>query len=272
MQKTALCDRSPHASKREGRRFLNQTLLVMKLTIIFLTLGLLQVHAKGFSQQVTYSGNNVKLTEIIPVIKQQTGFFVISDKTLLDKARPVTVKAVNQPLEAFVRNILAGQPIDFVIENNTIVLTPSRPVVIIDTVPLTTVTLSRVAGRITNADGQPLQGVSIKVKGSTVGVSTDATGRFSIPAMQGQVLVISYVGMQQQEVKIKDVNAEIRVSMVVSAAKMDEFVVTGYSNVRKESFTGNATKIDREQILRVGNRNVLEILQVYDPLLSPGKK
>jgi len=53
--------------------------------------------------------------------------------------------------------------------------------------------------------------------------------------------------------------------MKVSVVKMEDFVVTGYSNVRKESFTGNATKIDREQIMKVGNRNVLEILQVFDP-------
>lgn len=276
MQKTAFCNRISHAfrrrfpntqsaRKRRGMRSMTKTFLVMKLTFLFITLGLLQVHAKGLAQQITYAGDKVKLTDIFQVIKKQTGYFVISDKALLENARPVSVKAVNQPLELFVRTILEGQSISFTIEGNTIVLSPQVPVPDKVSVAATPPQPPPVTGRVTNADGLPLQGVSIKIKGTNIGVSTDAGGKFSINATAGQTLVFTYINMMQQEIKIKDATTELRIAMVVSAAKMEEFVVTGYSNVRKESFTGNATRIDREQILKVGNRNVLEILQVFDP-------
>jgi TonB-linked SusC/RagA family outer membrane protein len=240
----------------------------MKLSTLFLLLGLLNVHAKGVSQHVTFSGEKVKLTDIFRVIKQQTGLFVISEKTLLKNARPVTVNAVNEPLESFMSAILEGQNLSFTIEKNTIVLSPVSFNAAMNKAVVEALLEQRadpVTGKVTGADGKALQGVGIKVKGANGGVASDADGRFSIRANPGQVLVFSFVGMVTQEVKITDAGIPLQVSMQVNPEKLEDFVVTGYSNVRKESFTGNAIKVTREDILKVANRNVIDVLQVFDP-------
>lgn len=225
----------------------------------------MSVYATGVSQQVTYSGEKVKLADVFKEIKKQTGFFVISEKTLLTNANPVTVSAVKQPLEVFLQNVLQGQRLSFTIEKNTIVISadaspgnniwfpaaPAQPA-------------APVTGTVYGPDAKPLQGVSIMIKGTNTGVSSDEKGRFSINATPGQVLIISYVGMLLQEIKVTTAT-DISVVMKLSPTKLGDFVVTGYNPVRKESFTGNAIRIDQEQILKVGNRNVLQTLQVFDP-------
>lgn len=281
MQKTALCNRDRHAvtflfSEQEEERkcrvarFMTKTLLVMKLTFIFMMIGLLHVHARGVSQQITFSGEKVKLAEIFQVIKKQTGFYVISEKALLKKSRPVTVNAVNQPLEEFVRTILDGQNLRFSIENNTIVLSPKTVIELPEAQPgnySEADLLAPITGQIVDAKGEPLQGVSVKIKGTTIGVSSDDNGKFSINAMPQQVLVFSYIGMAVLEIKVKDLPANGRIVMKASDASMSDVVITGYSNIKKGSFTGSYTQVSKEDILRVSPNNLIQALQVFDPSL-----
>jgi TonB-dependent starch-binding outer membrane protein SusC len=130
----------------------------MKLTTFLLTLGLMSVYATGVSQQVTYSGEKVKLTDVFKAIKKQTGFFVISEKTLLNNASPVTVSAVKQPLEAFLQNVLKGQHLGFTIEKNTIVISAegSRGDSIWMPAPIVQAA-APVTGTIYGPDAKPLQ-------------------------------------------------------------------------------------------------------------------
>lgn len=274
MQKTALYGRISHAipcrslsdptgRSTGGSRYATKILLVMRLTTFFLMIGLMSVCAKSVSQQVTYSAEKVKLTEVFKEIKKQTGFFVISEKTLLKNARPVTVRAVNEPLQSFMTKVLAGQSLSFTIEQNTIVISAVPPS-FLNPLPGNGQQADPVTGIIKGPDGQPLQNASVVIKGTTTGVMTDEKGRYSIKAVPGQVLVISFLGMQSQEVKV-GASSIININLTQTTTKLDDIVVTGYSNVRKESFTGNAIRITQDQILKVGNRNVLSVLQVFDP-------
>src|SRR5882757_2358717 len=96
MQKTVLCKQTamiaPYTAVLNGRsvkrpgqslRFLIKTLLVMKLTILFLAFGLLTAHAESYSQTITFSGKNVSLVKIFNEVEQQTGFAVFANKDLL---------------------------------------------------------------------------------------------------------------------------------------------------------------------------------------------
>ena len=104
-----------------------------------------------------------------------------------------------------------------------------------------------VTGTVTTMeDGLPLPGASVIVKGTSRGQQTDFDGNYSIKANQGDVLVISYVGMKNTEVEIGAANI-YSVSLELDNS-LDEVVVVGYSKTTKESFTGTAAVVNMEGI------------------------
>ncbi|MAN87439.1 MAG: hypothetical protein CL555_11570 [Algoriphagus sp.] len=102
-------------------------------------------------------------------------------------------------------------------------------------------TISGVA--VSASDGQPIPGVSVLVKGSTVGTSTDLDGRYSltIPPRAGSLL-FSFVGFQSQEVPITN-KSTINVSLIEEMMALEEVVVAGYQASQKKEMTGNSIKI-----------------------------
>lgn len=96
---------------------------------------------------------------------------------------------------------------------------------------------------VSASDGQPIPGVSVLVKGSTVGTSTDLDGRYNltIPPRAGS-LMFSFVGFQSQEVPITN-KSTINVSLIEEMMALEEVVVTGYQASQKKEITGNSIKI-----------------------------
>ena len=82
--------------------------------------------------------------------------------------------------------------------------------------------------------------------------------------MKNIVLVFSFMGMETQEIKYTGKDT-INVTLKEDKVKLQDVVVTGYLNVRKESFTGNATTVTRDQLMNVNARNVIAALQTFDP-------
>lgn len=92
-------------------------------------------------------------------------------------------------------------------------------------------------GIVVDENGTTLPGVSVTVKGTNEGVSTDIEGAFVLNVKMGSVLVFSFVGYQAQEIAVKD-NKVLRVSMVPEREALDEVVVVGYGQVKKGDLTG----------------------------------
>ena len=114
------------------------------------------------------------------------------------------------------------------------------------------------------------------IKGTTLGVVTDSLGRFQLPPLKeikDVVVVFSFVGMETKEIKLSDIKdvevlagkKDYEITLVESTESLDDVVVTGYANVRKESYTGTAVRVEGEELLKVANRNVISALQVFDP-------
>ncbi|WP_373802754.1 TonB-dependent receptor plug domain-containing protein, partial [Bacteroides heparinolyticus] len=122
---------------------------------------------------------------------------------------------------------------------------------------LTTAQNQRVTGTvISDEDGQPIVGASVLVKGTTQGTITDLDGKFTLANVpsSAKTLVVSYVGMQTQEVAIKPT---VRVVLKSDAEILDELVVVGYGVTSKKDLTGaittvSADKIKNEPVLSVG--------------------
>ena len=99
-----------------------------------------------------------------------------------------------------------------------------------------------ISGTVTDEQGDPLIGVSVLVKETKAGVSTDIDGKYSVRATKGQTVVFSYIGMVAQEIKV-GASRTIDVVMEPTAESLDEVVVVGYGKQKKSSITGAVSAI-----------------------------
>ena len=94
----------------------------MKLTLILLVGLILNARAEGFSQKVTYSGDKVSIEKVFSTIKKQTGYGFFFQKELINLAKPVTINVVNEELSEVLNTVFKDQPLEFSIQNKTIVV------------------------------------------------------------------------------------------------------------------------------------------------------
>ncbi|HVU58605.1 MAG TPA: TonB-dependent receptor [Puia sp.] len=123
-----------------------------------------------------------------------------------------------------------------------------------------------ITGRVTDANGQPVEGITVSIKGTSTGTSTSKDGAYSINAARGQVLIFSYVGKASQEITVGDANV-INTSMKEGDAfNMNEVVVTGYMTQKKADLTGAISVVSTKDLTKNhGSTNVLEALQGVVP-------
>jgi len=121
-----------------------------------------------------------------------------------------------------------------------------------------------VEGIVTDANGEPIIGASIVIKGTTNGTITDLDGKFSLPNATG-TLVISYIGYQTQEIALNG-QKQLKVVMKEDSEMLEEVVVVGYGSVKKESLTGSVTVVDDKAFAEKGNlSSPLQALQGQVP-------
>jgi len=116
-----------------------------------------------------------------------------------------------------------------------------------------------ITGTVMDEKGAPLQGVSIMVKGSTTGTSTDSTGHFSIRAAKGATLVFTFIKYGTQEVVVAN-QRTISIAMTPSTTSLNDVVVVGYGTQRKATLTGAIAQIGASEIVTTKNENVENML------------
>src|SRR5680860_113341 len=115
------------------------------------------------------------------------------------------------------------------------------------------------------ADGSPLPGVNVLVKGTTNGVSADFDGNYSITIDSGaRTLVFSYIGFLTKEINI-DGQTVINVEMVENAESLEEVVVVGYGTQKRDSLTGAINTLSSEDITRTPVTSVDQALRGQTP-------
>ncbi len=121
----------------------------------------------------------------------------------------------------------------------------------------------RITGTITGSeDGMPLPGVSVVVKGTTIGAASDANGKYDLSGVpaDAQTLVVSYLGYITQEIGIGG-RAVIDVAMVSDSKQIDEVVITAYGTQKKSSLTGAIATVDAKKIERIPTSDVSKALE-----------
>lgn len=125
-----------------------------------------------------------------------------------------------------------------------------------------------IKGVIKDADGEPLPGVTVRIKGARRGVYSDVNGEYRIDLEQDdKVIIFSMIGMIQQEIKIGD-QTEIDVVLQDDVNKIDEVVVTGVFTKSKESYTGSVATVDRQTLKQFKGQNMLQTLSNIDASIN----
>lgn len=241
-----------------GRRrkwFPTKTLLVMRLTIIFLLAVTLQVSANSNAQTITYSAREVPLQKVFTAIRQQTDYTFFYRTEDLEGTAPVTVALKNMPLKNALQQILKDQPLDFEIQGKTIFVT-RKPVVqkvmlekIEYSISVQMLPPDNLKGRITDTDGNPLHGASIKVRGVDNGATTNAKGEFSLPDVDDKaILEITYVGFQKMCISVAGFKAIGVVALKRNDSKLDDVQVIAYGKTSERLSVGNVTTVKAEDI------------------------
>lgn len=116
-----------------------------------------------------------------------------------------------------------------------------------------------VKGVVIDMTGEPLPGVSVVIKGTTTGTTTDVDGRYSINAPTSSTLLFSYVGMLPLEVKVNE-RRTINVTLSEDVSNLDEVVVVGYGAQKKVHLTGSVSSVSQKEILKTTASNISQTL------------
>lgn len=126
---------------------------------------------------------------------------------------------------------------------------------------------NRIRGMVVDSNRDPIPGASIIVKGTRTGTSTNIEGEFTLDVKNDKVtLEVSFIGMKKQTLQVDATRKKmLEITMVDDVKTLEDVVVTGYSNVRKSSFTGSSTQITGDELRKVSQTNILGAIQSFDP-------
>ena len=228
----------------------SRILLILKLSAILMVAFTLNLSATGFGK-FSFSAEGKKIREVFQVIENQSNyrFFYNDNVESVDKIVDFTAdnNSINQVLDKLFEST------DFsykILENNLIVVSLRE-----------SLQQGQLKGTVTDEKGNILPGVSVIVKGTTLGTLTDASGKYSINgAPQDATLVFSFIGMATQEIPS---NGQLLIDVVLkeTAIGLEEVVVTGYTSQRKKDIIGAVSVADMKSIKKIATGSAVVALQ-----------
>ena len=206
---------------------------------------------------VTLNLRNVSVETALDAVKKQTGVNMLYNSQMFKGVSPVSVNAKNERWEVALKLILNPQGFDYVVKDGIVVIRKMQ----------TEKRENRIRGMVVDANREPIPGASIIVKGTRTGTSTNIEGEFTLDVKNDKVtLEVSFIGMKKQTLQVDASRKKmLEITLVDDVKTLDDVVVTGYSNVRKTSFTGSSTQISGDDLRKVSQTNVIGALQTFDP-------
>ena len=241
-------------------------------TVAFLFIALMQVSATATAQTVTLVENKSRLATVLEKMRKQTGYDFMYSTATLRGANPVTISVKNVPLERVLTAIFESQPLQFSIEDRSVVIS-RKPAGKITEI----VTHQVLHGIVYDEQNNPLPGASVRIEGDNHRAVTNNQGIYFIkdPPASGNLLV-SYIGYQTDTVTIAN-REEINIRLKQADLLMKEVVIvnTGYQKLNKERATGSFGKPDMKIFNeRAGTTDIISRLEglVAGVTVQPGFK
>lgn len=222
--------------------------------------------AREKNHRVSLQLEDASISLVFEELQKQTNYKFFYNDVQEKGIGKITLDVKNEPLEDVLKKVfkdtkytyqISGEQI-IVIDRNEEKKTPQDVLI---------------EGKVIGTDGAPVVGASVVIKGTYSGVATNVNGdfklRITIEDEKEIDLEISFVGMKKQEVKVTGLPypQPLAVTLEENLVGVDEVVINGYARIKKSSFTGTSTQVKKEDILKISQQNVIDVLQVFDPSL-----
>jgi len=200
---------------------------------------------------------------ILSQLAKQANVRFVYSQQLVGADRKVSVRAQNEPLATVLDEIFAPLKIEYEISQDRIVLRlPAKSVSATEAGGATLAAQAvPITGKVVDAKGVGLPGVTVLVKGTTNGTSTGADGSFTIQAPENSVLVFSFVGYTKQELPVAGAASGLTVTLAESTQSLTDVVVIGYGTARKSDLTGAVASVNSAQLTQVATSDPVQALQ-----------
>ena len=202
---------------------------------------------EGYAQtkRVTLEARDLPVNEVLRMLGKEYGKEFFFSDTQVDMQQRVSVSLDNVTLDEALQQIFPGKEVRYEEQDDYVMIVSVRDKEIIKFV--------RITGTVRDEDNQPLPGVAVLIKGTTVGTATDINGEYALNLPAGNhTLVFSMLGMKKQEVgytgqKVLSIKLEKAITLV------DEVVVTGYSTRKVSELTGSMQSFKGEDVKKWSN-------------------
>lgn len=234
-------------------------LLTMKLCVLFLLFFNFTLSAVTFSQQrkVNLHLTSVKLKTVFDEIQRQTGYLFVFNSQQARQIGEVSINANDRTVEDVLKELLSGKGYTYTFENEIIVVAPDEK----------KKELPVLKGSIADEKNLPLPGVTILVKGTQNGVTSDVNGNFTIKLQMNDTLIISFIGMKTQYIRYTG-QKEIKIVLREDKQELEEVVITGYQVIEKRNLTSSIFSVKGEDVIEPVNNTLDKMLQGKIPGMS----
>lgn len=238
---------------------------IMKITAFILLAFCLQVAAKTKAQgSITLKEKGASIIKVMTEVQRQTGYdFLVTSETI-NRAKPVDIEVKDAPLSQVLEIVFKNQPLTYTIKDKliTIRLKAENKV---SSISQDKASID-VRGKVVNENGEPVEGVTVNVKGTSLSVTTNYNGEFLVKGVDDNAtLVFTSVNMESFELKVNG-KTFLDVALQTKITAMQEVVINkGYYTEKRRLSTGNVGKVTSKDIARQPVNNPLLALQARVP-------
>ncbi|MBV7532161.1 TonB-dependent receptor [Chitinophaga sp. sic0106] len=202
--------------------------------------------AKQLHVRLSLDVTNQPLETVFKTMEEKSGYAFWYKHELLRRAKPVTIKTVNEEMLSILDKILKNEPLAYEV-NDKVIAIREKEMPVQENLRQSP-SQAPVSGNVTTENGEPVIGTTVKNKNGTAVTTTDVNGHFSIKASVGDVLVLSSIGFQTTEVEVKS-TATLAIVLKISQDKLSEVVVVGYGTQKRANLTGAVATISYDKAL-----------------------
>ncbi|HTN35824.1 MAG TPA: TonB-dependent receptor plug domain-containing protein, partial [Arachidicoccus sp.] len=225
--------------------------LLFSMFVLITPIASAQKQTVSLKSPVTIEKQQLSYQEVFRLLRKQTGYTFFYSNQVLDDSQTISVDFQRTPLSEVLSFLFAKKSIGYEVKESKILLKkiklPPPVEKQLSTEPVSVADTASVRGTVMDVDGKPLAGVSVFRKGSTRGALTDVLGAFSIQANPGTTLLVSMIGMEDQEVLIPE-KGTMKITMIVKPSIQNDVVVVSYGKQSKLTVTGAVSSVNMEDM------------------------
>lgn len=242
-----------HPGGVRNKYWLIKSILIMKLIVIFTVVLNFQCLANVYSQEkVTINLKSTDFKKVISSIQKQTNYHFVFSERKIPTEKNLSVNVQNEEVPKVLDQLLANTDFTYTVLDNNLIVITSKDEVVSNVV---------VKGTVHDASGQPLPGVSIRVKGTSTGTQSDMNGNYSINVPDNATLVFSFLGYETQEVPVAG-KTTINITLAEATKNLNEVVVTALGIKKDEKKLGySVTTVGGEDFNKAKETNVAASLE-----------